>query len=69
MAADELHGVHDHRHQHGTSAAGVKDPVCRMTIDPHTAKNSLRLRRAHLLFLLRALQGKVYQRARAIPDP
>ena len=39
MAADELHGVHDHRHQHGTSAAGVKDPVCRMTIDPHTAKN------------------------------
>ena len=40
MAADELHSGHDHHgHQHGASAAGVKDLVCGMTVDPHTAKH------------------------------
>lgn len=36
MAADEVHGD---GHQHGAGAAGVKDLVCGMIVDPHTAKH------------------------------
>ena len=40
MAADELRGRHGHdRHQHGAGAAGIKDLVCGMIVDPHTAKH------------------------------
>ena len=39
MAADELRGGHGHdRHQRGAGAAGIKDLVCGMIVDPHTAK-------------------------------
>ena len=40
MAADELRGGHGHDgHQRGAGAAGVKDLVCGMIVDPHTAKH------------------------------
>jgi Cu+-exporting ATPase len=31
--------VHHHDHQHATPAEGAVDPVCGMTVDPHTAKH------------------------------
>src|SRR6185295_5202875 len=34
--ADHDHHGHDHGHSH---AQGVLDPVCGMTVDPHTAKH------------------------------
>ncbi len=34
------HGDHDESdHDHGDSASAVKDPVCGMAVDPHTAKH------------------------------
>jgi len=41
MPQHENH-AHDHHHGHGgptNGALGVKDPVCGMTVDPHTAKH------------------------------
>ena len=29
----------EHHHHHGKAAEGVIDPVCGMTVDPHTAKH------------------------------
>ncbi len=29
----------EHHHDHDHAAAGVIDPVCGMTVDPHTAKH------------------------------
>ena len=37
---------------------GVKDPVCGMTVDPHTAKHRARARRPALLLLLRPDAGR-----------
>jgi Cu+-exporting ATPase len=34
----EGHGAHDH-HRHAPAEGGVLDPVCGMTVDPHTAKH------------------------------
>lgn len=31
--------AHNHSHTHTSSEHGVKDPVCGMTVDPHTAKH------------------------------
>jgi Cu+-exporting ATPase len=41
VQAHHEHHAHDHgHHAHGSSAQhGVKDPVCGMTVDPHTAKH------------------------------
>jgi Cu+-exporting ATPase len=37
---DQLAAASTHRHDHGTSETiGARDPVCGMTIDPHTAKH------------------------------
>ncbi len=36
---DHAHGAHDHHH-HATAEGGVLDPVCGMTVDPHTAKHT-----------------------------
>ncbi len=33
------HGHAHHNHSHGPTAGGVIDPVCGMTVDPHTAKH------------------------------
>ena len=38
MAQHESH-THDHHHAHGAAGHGVKDPVCGMTVDPHSAKH------------------------------
>src|SRR5665647_3817271 len=34
----ETHDHSDHGHSHGPTEGGVLDPVCGMTVDPHTAK-------------------------------
>jgi Cu+-exporting ATPase len=38
--AHHAHDEHDHGHHHTAPAeGGVRDPVCGMTVDPHTAKH------------------------------
>src|SRR5207344_1701078 len=37
MASQETHALH--HHHPAAEADGVKDPVCGMTVDPHTAKH------------------------------
>ena len=32
-------GEHDHHHHDAPAEGGVLDPVCGMTVDPHTAKH------------------------------
>src|SRR5262245_31632967 len=41
MATHDAHAHRDHagHHAHERSEHGVKDPVCGMTVDPHTAKH------------------------------
>jgi Cu+-exporting ATPase len=43
MTATHDHGMHDHSHHgrsHAPAQGGVLDPVCGMTVDPHTAKHT-----------------------------
>ncbi|HSI39397.1 MAG TPA: heavy metal translocating P-type ATPase [Xanthobacteraceae bacterium] len=41
MTQHDHHGDHHHAHSHGADAAGLAvDPVCGMSVDPHTAQHS-----------------------------
>ncbi len=39
MSATHDHSHHGHKHHHAPATGGALDPVCGMTVDPHTAKH------------------------------
>jgi Cu+-exporting ATPase len=62
---DDGHHDHGHHgHNHGEPATGVKDPVCGMTVDPHTAKHRAEYRGRTYYFC----SGRCRERFEAEPE-
>ena len=61
MAADDTHDHSPHVHggQPSTSKDAVQDPVCGMTVDPHTTKHRHTHNGRPLLFLLWQVPEKI----------
>ena len=58
-----------HTHDHAAPAEGsVLDPVCGMTVDPHTRQASRRASRPPVLFLLGRLPSQIHRRSAEISD-